>query len=216
MNAMNSAARGSSAHPASAASASSTDRHRVMTTHPPSAPGRPSGGPGRAAGRRTGSAPCGRLLRTRIRRWPGAKRKVVISIIEGQANGRPGDDAWLTDQGRTREAVVHFSGRADRPKGETVAPQGDSQSPASRRARGYARIRLGLTTPVLSMVPGAHASWEVDGTHRRRRRHRPRRPTLSATTTSPAASTWSSRPRSPPPAGAATGIPWPPSATWPQ
>ena len=94
--------------------------------------GRSSDGPGRAAGRRTGSAPCDRPLRTRPRHCRRASRKVVISIIDGQANGRTSpDDARLNDQGRTQEAVVPFSGRADRPKGETVAPQGVSQSPAS-------------------------------------------------------------------------------------
>jgi len=49
-------------------------------------------------------------------------------------------------------------------KGETVAPQGDSHSPAPPATDGPTRIRLGLTTPVLSMVPGVHAPWEVDGT----------------------------------------------------
>ena len=44
-----------------------------------------------------------------------------------------------------------------------MAPQGVSQSPASLEPEDVTRIRLGLTTPVVSMVPGAHASWETDG-----------------------------------------------------
>ncbi len=44
-----------------------------------------------------------------------------------------------------------------------MAPQGVSQSPASLEPEDMTRIRLGLTTPVVSMVPDAHASWETDG-----------------------------------------------------
>ena len=44
-----------------------------------------------------------------------------------------------------------------------MAPQGVSQSPASLEPEDMTRIRLGITTPVLSMVPDAHASWETDG-----------------------------------------------------
>jgi probable F420-dependent oxidoreductase len=53
-----------------------------------------------------------------------------------------------------------------------VTPQGDSQSPAQSPAPQHAGgglgggrrepVLLGITTPVVSMLPGAHAGWEVD------------------------------------------------------
>jgi probable F420-dependent oxidoreductase len=45
-----------------------------------------------------------------------------------------------------------------------VAPQGSSEQVATPRSEGGRAIRLGLTTPVLTMLPDAHASWERDGT----------------------------------------------------
>jgi probable F420-dependent oxidoreductase len=45
-----------------------------------------------------------------------------------------------------------------------VAPEGERQSPPSPVAHPAPRLRLGLTTPVLSLLPDAHARWEVDGT----------------------------------------------------
>jgi probable F420-dependent oxidoreductase len=45
-----------------------------------------------------------------------------------------------------------------------VAPEGERQSPQSPVAESAPRLRLGLTTPVLSLLPDAHAPWEVEGT----------------------------------------------------
>jgi probable F420-dependent oxidoreductase len=45
-----------------------------------------------------------------------------------------------------------------------VDPQGDRQNPTAPVSSGERPMRLGITTPVLSMLPDAHASWEVDGT----------------------------------------------------
>jgi probable F420-dependent oxidoreductase len=45
-----------------------------------------------------------------------------------------------------------------------VAPEGDRQSPQSPPPEAAPRLHLGLTTPVLSLLPDAHAPWEVEGT----------------------------------------------------
>jgi probable F420-dependent oxidoreductase len=45
-----------------------------------------------------------------------------------------------------------------------VAPEGERQTPQSPEADRAPRLRLGLTTPVLSLLPDAHAQWEVEGT----------------------------------------------------
>ena len=46
-----------------------------------------------------------------------------------------------------------------------MAPQGDSHSPAPSSPDPALRsLRVGITTPVVSMVPEVHAAWEVDGT----------------------------------------------------
>ncbi len=51
---------------------------------------------------------------------------------------------------------------AEDPGGETGGdPGGDASGNASGRAR---TLLLGITTPVLTMLPHAHASWEQDGT----------------------------------------------------
>lgn len=44
-----------------------------------------------------------------------------------------------------------------------MAPLGDRDSPLGPVAVGGQQVLLGITTPVLSMLPGGHASWEVDG-----------------------------------------------------
>jgi probable F420-dependent oxidoreductase len=43
-----------------------------------------------------------------------------------------------------------------------VAPQGVSQSSAAPPLPDELPLRLGITTPVLTLLPGGHASWEVD------------------------------------------------------
>jgi probable F420-dependent oxidoreductase len=43
-----------------------------------------------------------------------------------------------------------------------VAPQDASQSTAVATLPGELPLRLGITTPVLTLLPGGHASWEVD------------------------------------------------------
>jgi probable F420-dependent oxidoreductase len=45
-----------------------------------------------------------------------------------------------------------------------VAPEGGSANPEAPPAGGPRAVGLGITTPVLTMLPGAHASWERDGT----------------------------------------------------
>jgi probable F420-dependent oxidoreductase len=45
-----------------------------------------------------------------------------------------------------------------------VTPEGERQSPQSPPPEPAPRLRLGLTTPVLSLLPDAHAPWEVEGT----------------------------------------------------
>ncbi len=45
-----------------------------------------------------------------------------------------------------------------------MALQGESQSPVPSASGGGRRMRVGITTPVLSMLPGAHGPWEMDGT----------------------------------------------------
>ena len=45
-----------------------------------------------------------------------------------------------------------------------MAPQGDRQNPLAPVTVGGPPVLLGITTPVLSMLPDAHASWEVEGT----------------------------------------------------
>jgi probable F420-dependent oxidoreductase len=45
-----------------------------------------------------------------------------------------------------------------------VAPEGERQNPQSPPPEPAPRLRLGLTTPVLSLLPDAHAPWEVEGT----------------------------------------------------
>jgi probable F420-dependent oxidoreductase len=45
-----------------------------------------------------------------------------------------------------------------------VAPEGGNPDRAAARSETARPIELGITTPVLTMLPGAHASWEQDGT----------------------------------------------------
>jgi probable F420-dependent oxidoreductase len=42
-----------------------------------------------------------------------------------------------------------------------VAPEGASQSTAAPSSDGDLPLRLGITTPVLTLLPGGHAAWEV-------------------------------------------------------
>jgi probable F420-dependent oxidoreductase len=49
------------------------------------------------------------------------------------------------------------------PEGDTVAAQGKDRNPESSASGGGPPVRLGITTPVVSMLPGAHADWEVEG-----------------------------------------------------
>lgn len=44
-----------------------------------------------------------------------------------------------------------------------MAPTGDNRSPPTAPAVGRFPVRLGITTPVLTLLPGGHAGWEVDG-----------------------------------------------------
>ncbi len=44
-----------------------------------------------------------------------------------------------------------------------MAVQGDSGKPAAQDPRTDLPIRMGITTPVLTLLPGGHAAWEVDG-----------------------------------------------------
>jgi len=50
------------------------------------------------------------------------------------------------------------------PEGEAVTSQGDSEYPHDRGDGSRTPLSVGITTPVLSMLPGAHGSWEPDGT----------------------------------------------------
>jgi probable F420-dependent oxidoreductase len=43
-----------------------------------------------------------------------------------------------------------------------VTPEGGSQSPATPERVDQLPVLAGITTPVLTLVPGAHAPWEVD------------------------------------------------------
>lgn len=43
-----------------------------------------------------------------------------------------------------------------------MAPPGASQPTAAPPPSGLLPLRVGITTPVLTLLPGAHASWEVD------------------------------------------------------
>ncbi len=45
-----------------------------------------------------------------------------------------------------------------------MAPEGGSSGRATAAAAAVPPIQLGITTPVLTMLPGAHASWEQEGT----------------------------------------------------
>ena len=45
-----------------------------------------------------------------------------------------------------------------------MAPEGERLSPQSPPTEPAPGLRLGLTTPVLSLLPEAHAPWEVEGT----------------------------------------------------
>jgi probable F420-dependent oxidoreductase len=45
-----------------------------------------------------------------------------------------------------------------------VAPQGSTQDPMTSPSVPVRSLRLGITTPVLTMLPNAHASWEQEGT----------------------------------------------------
>ncbi len=44
-----------------------------------------------------------------------------------------------------------------------MAAQGEDQNPEPSASGGGPPVRLGITTPVVSMLPGAHADWEVEG-----------------------------------------------------
>ncbi len=64
---------------------------------------------------------------------------------------------------RARVGVGATLTRSDRPsEGGTVAPQGASHSTAAPSSDGRLPVRLGITTPVLTLLPGGHAAWEVD------------------------------------------------------
>src|ERR1700692_2765125 len=55
------------------------------------------------------------------------------------------------------------SSRSNRPpEGGTVAPQSVSQSSTAPPLPPELPLRVGITTPVLTLLPGGHASWEVD------------------------------------------------------
>jgi probable F420-dependent oxidoreductase len=43
-----------------------------------------------------------------------------------------------------------------------VGPEGASHSPGASSPPDVLPLRLGITTPVLTLLPGGHASWEVD------------------------------------------------------
>ena len=43
-----------------------------------------------------------------------------------------------------------------------MSPEGVSRSTEVRRSHDMLPVRLGITTPVLTLVPGGHASWELD------------------------------------------------------
>ena len=44
-----------------------------------------------------------------------------------------------------------------------MVAQGESSKPGAPGTNTWLPIRVGITTPVLSLLPGWHASWEVDG-----------------------------------------------------
>jgi len=44
-----------------------------------------------------------------------------------------------------------------------VAAREEVESPTAAERRSELPIRLGITTPVVTLLPGGHASWEVDG-----------------------------------------------------
>jgi probable F420-dependent oxidoreductase len=47
---------------------------------------------------------------------------------------------------------------------KSVTPRGESEKPGAGEAGGGPKLALGITTPVLTMLPGAHARWEENGT----------------------------------------------------
>jgi probable F420-dependent oxidoreductase len=56
--------------------------------------------------------------------------------------------------------------RPNEPEGAAVSPEGDTEDerPGSSGTPVAARLRVGITTPVLTMLPDAHAHWEQEGT----------------------------------------------------
>ena len=45
-----------------------------------------------------------------------------------------------------------------------MTPRGESEKPGADEVGGRPKLALGITTPVLTMLPGAHARWEEHGT----------------------------------------------------
>ena len=44
-----------------------------------------------------------------------------------------------------------------------MTARNDLKVPTAAEERSELPIRVGITTPVVTLVPGGHASWEVDG-----------------------------------------------------
>ena len=90
---------------------------------------------------------------TTTRRWP---RSRTCSDCPGWARPR------RSRPPSTRASTPNSRSPSMTPEEDTVA-QGKDRNPEPSASGGAPPVRLGITTPVVSMLPGAHADWEVDG-----------------------------------------------------